>query len=268
MTRLIEPQILTPQRTHWIFDVDGVLHSYEGIPDVMAFFAQVKLKTLRDDFHMMTDDEIIGLGKKSYLETGDGLHLYSDHAVQTRIIANENKDLFREGLLRRFHRKKLQATQEGNLDLLQGCSQTNDFLSKLNNAGIGFSFLTQSCRRHWAEPVLQSRGLLEHFNRYQSLDFHEIGYQTKKLSYSPIEQAVKATDLTPDKIVFIEDSADNLVTAKKRFPTLLTVLISKTPVSGPAASFIDRQAEDLKMFLQDAQTVYNPRTNAPAYTPG
>lgn len=254
---------LTPERVAWVNDVDGVHHYYEGIDDVYAFYAEMKYRTLCEDFPHLSREDIRTIGLKSYNDTGDGLIGFVDEAIRQNIITSDGIENFREGIFRLFHKEKFEAVSQRQSLLLQPCDRTTLLLSQLHGY-LNQAILTQGCFPNWAKPVLEARGTLKYFNRHACLDFHDVGYQTKKLSTRPLEMAIRALGSTPEQVVFIEDSIDNIKTAKSLSPQILTVLISRHPLSPENEAFVDIQMPRLVNFLEYARTVFVP--NAPKFT--
>jgi phosphoglycolate phosphatase-like HAD superfamily hydrolase len=148
-------------------------------------------------------------------------------------------------------------------------------MDELQRAGVTQSFLTQGCRVYWAEPVLEAKTVLPYFDLGLSMDFHDSNYETKKLSMRPIAEAIRRHGATPDKIVFLEDSVDNLVMSKQFDPRILTVMISPQPLPPEKEAFVDIQMPDLVTFLEYARNVFCPldtrlvhdRSNSPPAVP-
>lgn len=251
-------QSLTRNRTAWIYDVDDVLHNYEGAGDIYDFYAEVKILHFGKFFPDLTAIQIREIGLQSYKTLGDGILGYVAYGLSTGVIPPGEEKLFRERFFRDFHKEKFRLVSERNLPLLKPHDRTTQLMDRLNNAGITQSFLTQGCRIHWAEPVLEAKEVLRFFERSISMDFFDSNFETKKLSIHPIAEAIRRHGVSPDKVVFIEDSIDNLVTAKQYDPRILTVLISPRPIAPEKEAFVDIHAPDLVTFLEYAKDIYCP----------
>lgn len=248
----LERQILTPERRYCVHDADGVHHGYEEIDDVFGFYAHVKYVTLQDDFPDLSPEDIRRIGLKSYEETGDGLIGFVDTAIEHGIINPENADLFREGLFRRFHKQKFEIVQERGYALLTPRPRTIQLMNDLS-AHFTHGILTQGCFPNWVKPVLEARGMIEFFERHACLDFHDVGYVTKKLSTKPLQMALDVLGARPEETIFIEDSIDNLVMAKELDPRILCVLITKEGLKPHQDPYVDIQTPDLVTFLEYAR---------------
>lgn len=248
----LERQTLTPDRRYCVHDVDGVHHGYEGIDDVFGFYAHVKYVTLQDDFPDLSREDIRLIGLKSYQETGDGLIGFVNAAIQYGVIKPERADLFREGLFRGFHKQKFEIVQERGYDLLIPQPRTIQLMKDIS-AHFTHGILTQGCFPNWVKPVLESRGMLSFFEIHACLDFHDVGYETKKLSTKPLQIALDALGARPEETIFIEDSIDNLVMAKALDPRILCVLISDEPLKPQHEPYVDIQMPSLVTFLEYAR---------------
>ncbi len=258
-------QHLTRNRTAWVYDVDGVIHYYEGIGDILDFYAEVKILHFSGVLPHLNPRQIRALGRKSYEATGDGLLGYVVHALEAGLLKPGEESVFREKIFRGFHQEKFKIVQERDLPLLWPDNRTTQLMEELKQSGVTQSFLTQGCRIHWAEPVLEAKKLLRFFELAISMDFSDSNFETKKLSRKPIVEAIRRHGVSPDKVVFIEDSIDNLVTAKQYDPRILTVLISPRPVAPEKEAFVDIQTPDLVTFLECAQKIFCPPDPRLAY---
>lgn len=252
------PQILTPLRRAWVHDLDGVHHTYQGIPDIYAFYAQIKYQTLREDLPHLSREDIRRIGLESYATTGDGLIGFVATALESG-LAPEKEDMFREGLFRLFHKEKFEWVSQHASGILEPCQRTIDLMDRICGQGVRMGLLTQGCFPNWAQPILEARGTLPFFDRHACLDFHSVGYETKKHSTRPLEAAMKFLRATPEEVVFIEDSIDNLITAKSLSPAILCTLISPVPLKPEYKPYVDLHMPDLVTFLEYAHTVYCPK---------
>ena len=237
---------LTIERDAWIHDLDGVHHNYEGLGDIYEFYGRMKYLAFQEKFSHLNEDQIVSMGKKSFRQHGDGLLIFLEHALEIGIAKQSSKFMFLEDLFRYFHKVKF---EHATTEMLTPCVETNAGFNAMAGR-VRHGMLTQGCLPNWGIPTLNAKKRFQFFERHACLDFHDVGYVTKKLSPIPLKMAIKALDTSPERVVFIEDSLDNLATAKKLDRNIMCVYVHNKKPLDALPDYVDLQVPDLKTLVQ------------------
>lgn len=232
----------TSDRRVWVHDIDGVHWSY-GVfgeqKNILRFCGRSKANALRQLFNTrqlhdipynnrtlgdLTEDEIVQIGTKSYLETGDGLlgfkALFEDHPEVDELIV-ETFHLYHKDLHEHLVAEKPHVFYE--------CAQTNALLHAINGQ-VRHGIASQGCLENWIQPLLAAQKRWDFFEHEAMVDFKRGGFKIKSKSTHMLDMALDLLKANPAEAVFIEDSHANLKTAKAAHPRLFTVLIDEDPI--------------------------------------
>ena len=155
----------------------------------------------------------------------------------------------------KYHEIMFKKVQKHFPDTLSVPKGTVAAFNKLG-PGTKHALLTHSCSKYWTEPTLAKMGLSYVFNKKAILDFEEIGFVHKNSSAEPVRKALMLLGERARDTIFVEDDPKNIAVAKKRYPRLTTVLISKTATVAPDS--VDLVVKDPYELLQLLLSVQGP----------
>jgi FMN phosphatase YigB (HAD superfamily) len=262
MACAMKKQELTPQRTHWIHDFDGVHYDTHLFDDVYGniyqFYGQAKLITFRKMMPGLewSDEKIIAEGKKSFLKHKDGLKVYVDFALASGMTSNPVE--YYEDFHRQFHKHAFDLAFRPNSGII---IQPDPGMLSLMGAiapVIRHGLVTMSCLQTWAAPFLEKMDMLRFFDSNALIGAKEADFLNKKNSTRPLQIGMEKLGARPEQTVFIEDTIENLVMAKKLDNRILTIWIPNEPFDGPLPESVDIRVPRLKAFLAMAQPVMAP----------
>ncbi len=254
-------QKLTTARNKFGHDLDNVHHRYgqdlDGgkITNIYDFFAETKIRVVRHLLPQLTDDKIREIGLKSYKETGDGLLLFTDKAIELGVITDDDAAPFRKNLFHEFHRIGTASLQVLAPRIFTPCQTTNNAFERLRGH-VQHGLLTQSCFHNWAEPILRAQEKLDFFEPSALMDFADMGFVTKEQSYEPLAELMRRLNAHPEDMVFIDDSLPNLDKAKELDSRILTVYVCGDLPLDHLPRYIDIQVRRVGDFLNQAADLY------------
>jgi len=246
-------------RDVFIHDFDGVHYDYEDFGDNPTFFdylAGIKARVMRELIPGLPhcDDELKAIGKSSYLQTGDGLLFFAEIAAGYGL----DKEKFRLKIHTEFHRNKCNGAPEMRPDVFARCQETNEAFETLG-PNVRHGLLTQSSVTHWARPILDEKmDRLKFFESDVLVGYEDCGFISKRNSVEPLAHALAKMNVDPSRVVFIEDSAENLFMAKKLSPQILTVHCCHGRINEPLPDFIDMRVPKPKHILHLAAEARKP----------
>ena len=262
---------LTPERTHWIHDFDGVhydTHLFDDVyGDIYAFYGQAKLKTARLLMPGLTwsDEEIIQRGKKSYFTHMDGLKVYIDFATASGIT--ENALEFRRSFHKEYHQAAFANAMRTHSYVIAPDPALLSAMEELKPF-VRHGMVTMSCLQTWAAPFLQKMDMLRFFEDHALIGAEEVGFLNKKDSTQPLQIGMEKLGARPEQTIFIEDTIENLAMAKELDPRILTVhVVHGNQNSGPVAECVDIRVPCLKSFVKQAQDIFRPSLMPTRATP-
>lgn len=251
-------QTLTAERDIVIFDCDGVFYSWrhynKGQKDLFPsdpmhhakrFCAEIKAEVVPLLLPVLTRDEAAILGKRSYEETGDGLHYFVELASRHGFDPEE----FREQLHRVYHQLQFQRVAKDYPELLEPCAESSLHLQALGSR-VNFGVLSQSCRDNWLKPLLGSKNILNHIKPEYLFGFKEFGWNEKSVSAKGLGIIMDAMEADPSRVVFVEDTKKNLYHVKKEYPDALTAHVSDWQTATPEDDYIDLSVDTTLDFLR------------------
>lgn len=251
-------QVLNASRKVFLHDLDGVHYSYELFGNVYEFCADVKSEVVPKLLPGLTKEDAKKIGKESYLQTGDGLHLFIEMARDR----GHDVDEFRDRLHADYHKLQLERVRNLVPQVLEPCDRTIDLFKQLSPS-VRHGMITQSCRVEWASPILSAKKHIGFFEQDSVFGFREFGWQRKAASTFALSALMKHMDARPEQSVFIEDNLDNLKKAKELSGDLLTVFLCHSKPQNPVPAYVDVQVPTLRDFFDLAASAHA----APAIKP-
>lgn len=252
----LEENELCQNRKEMVLDLDGTLHNFGGIGDKAVFelYARNKVKAVREVYPQwnISDNKIIQIGKDSNDLTGDGKLLYADIAADIELIDPLEKNIWREKMLRAFHRYLYEDACRTVPQMFEPDKHLLELMEQLQER-FRFSLLTQSCKIHWGIPTLERSGLGKFIHPQNCFDFHDSGYNLKGFSSKPVRDAVMALGASFSQVIFVEDSKKNIERIKRDEPSLLGVLVHPDLTISNANTLIDIHRPDFVSFLEYAK---------------
>lgn len=244
-------QTITNKRKFILWDLDGVHYPYDAFDDVTAFCAEIKGDVAPAMLDCLTREEAMALGKKSYKETGDGLHYFVERA-QARGF---NVEKFRDELHARYHKIQWDRIRIQYPQLLKPCEETNRHFARLSPF-VQNGLLTQSCLKTWAVPFLSAQEKIGFFNQEALSGFRESNWERKKASTEPLRLSLARANAKAEESIFVEDNLDNLCTAKKYSGDILTVYLCYKKPLAVVPDYVDIQTPNIVTFFELAACAY------------
>ena len=220
------------------WDYDGVWYDYHAVPD-NGFYelcdeanAEAACATFAELGHDLSRAAAVDLAIESFKKHHDvvtAFLLYGDkHGLSRTAI--------QEGIFYRYNDILFHLTMDRHPELLAPCHETTRKMGLLDGH-VTHAVLTHSCATRWAAPAIRKQGNARFFKPDHIVGFDQFGFQSKSLSADGIAMILDRVQSSPERTVFVEDSATNLKIAREAYPELRTVLVSRKPVEKP--DFVD-----------------------------
>lgn len=252
-------QKLTADRTVFIHDWDGVHHTYGQphgeIKNIYDFYADTKVMVVKELLPQLSPDDIRQIGLKSYKETGDGLLLFTNKALDLGVISHDEAHDFRKNLFHEWHRIGTMRLHIRAPEIFMPDHQTNGAFERLYGR-VRHGLLTQSCLRYWSGPQLDAQDKRRFFDPDALMDFVDIRFVPKAQSYAPLAKLMSKMGARPEHTVFIEDSLANLERAKELDPRILTVYVCGDLPLDHVPGYVDIQVRHVADLLNMAADLH------------
>lgn len=261
-------QVLDRTRDVFGHDIDNVhtderLYTHTPYGDVYRFFGAAKIPTARTFVPELTgsDEDILAIGKQSYLTTGDGLKAYVDFAVASGM---KEYDL-RIKMHQMLHKIAFRNAVEAVPHMFEPCAKTNAAFDALRGH-VRHGYLTMGCATYWASPLLEKRERLKYFEPDLRFGFSEVGFINKRNSTRPLEIFLQHAGIGPERLVFPEDTLPNLEKAKELDDRILTVWVDQAQSDLKTPDYVDMRVASITELLEAAVAVHaapRPKNTSP-----
>lgn len=252
-------QELTADRTEFLHDWDGVHHTYGQphgkIKNIYEFYADTKVMVVSAFLPQLSPGDIRQIGHKSYKETGDGLLLFTDKALDLGVIGHREAPDFRKNLFHDFNRIGTMRLQILAQEIFIPDHKTNAAFERLDGK-VRHGLLTQSCLRYWSGPQLDAQDKRRFFEPDALMDFADMRFVPKAQSYAPLAKLMSKMGARPEQTVFIEDSLANLERAKELDPRILTVYVCGDLPLDKVPGYVDIQVRHVADILNMAADLH------------
>ncbi len=245
-------QKLTAARTVFIHDWDRV---HAMVENETEFYADTKVMVVPAFLPQLSPDDIRQIGHKSYKETGDGLLLFTDKALDLGVISHSEAPDFRKNLFHEWHRIGTMRLHIRAPETFTPDHRTNGAFERLDGR-VRHGLLTQSCLRYWSGPQLDAQDKRRFFDPDALMDFVDMGFVTKAQSYAPLAKLMSKMGARPEHTVFIEDSLANLERAKELDPRILTVYVCGNLPLDHVPGYVDIQVRHVADILNMAADLH------------
>lgn len=250
-------QLLTPQRDVVIFDCDGVFYSWNalgGMDAAKLFYAESKANVVPRLLPSLSREQAATIGAESYAKTGDGLAYFVPIAKEQ----GYDEVAFRDELHTLYHTALLLDIRRKHPQVLLPCTEMLHYLNELRHVRMGI--LSQSCRQSWLLPLAEEKLILNLFNPAHLFGFKEFDWHEKSQSARGLGMIMKAMGVDPARVVFVEDTKQNLRPVKREYPHVLTVHLTDWQTTEPEDTYVDLSFPSLLGFLRDFHEIHRSHT--------
>jgi len=244
---------LTPTRTAFIHDFDGVHLAYAAVPQIhqqFAIFAQDSALKISKERGIITDRATVkAILDRTFKERGNPSYAISE------ITGDESFDL-QASFNRARHAKLFDWIKEHYPHACEIDQERIQYFEQLEIFGIQHGLLTAGEYDAWAKRFLEATNVLKFFKTSCLLDFRDVAGDSKAENSNPMQVAMHCLQVNPKQIVFIEDSLKNFEAIKRDYPDILTVLVNNEEdlTSHPD---VDMQFQDLNAFLKFSSKTFS-----------
>lgn len=208
-----------------IWDLDNTLYRFEGDFEELCHVAAAK--AVVKGGLQMTHEEALSLCLKSYDQYGHSYRLFiEEYGIKQEIIHYDFHEFIDEKLLRK----------------------EAELISLFEKSSLGHVLVTHASRE-WAGRALRHIGLKEFFPDEKIIPAEDTNFMRKSESKIPFENALALLEIQKEKVVVVEDIAENL-----RIPYqmgLATVLVHYGRPPSPMPEHVRMDYNNALTFMKD-----------------